>query len=101
MNTALHNGQRILQNARGASLGHSTESFLVDRQAEGLARCTVKFYRQNPQPFQPIVTTTASSWRRTLLLTFLRRFFLRLSETHSPGGVHGCYRTLRAFFAGS
>jgi site-specific recombinase XerD len=28
----------------------------------------------------------------------LRRYFLKLAETHNPGGVHGFYRTLRAFF---
>ncbi len=29
---------------------------------------------------------------------FLRRHFVTLAETHNPGGVHGKYRTLRAFF---
>jgi site-specific recombinase XerD len=29
---------------------------------------------------------------------FLRRHLLAFGEKHNPGGVHGAYRTLRAFF---
>ncbi len=98
MNPDLHNDQRILQNARAASLGASIESFLIDRQAEGLARCTIKFYRQNLHPFCTYCSDNGVQLVQDVSPDLLRRYFLKLAETHNPGGVHGYFRSLRALF---
>ncbi len=57
----LHTDQRILENARAASLGTSIESFLRDRQAAGLSPHTVKFYRQNLRPFHAYCNDNAAN----------------------------------------
>ncbi len=98
MNTDLHNDQRILENARAASVGHSIESFLVDRQAEGLSRCTLKFYHQHLHPFHTYCNDNAVHLVQDVSPDLLRRYFLKLAETHNLGGVHGHYRILRALF---
>ena len=43
--------QTILEFAQGGHLGISLEAFLIDRQATGLSRHTLKFYRQFLSPF--------------------------------------------------
>lgn len=95
--TNLHE-QTIIGFAQGGYLGISVESFLIDRQAAGLSRHTLKFYRQFINPF--ITHCDANSLRliQDVSPEFLRRYVLGLSETHNPGGVHAAYRTLRAFF---
>ncbi len=98
MNPDLHNDQRILQNARAASLSSCIESFLIDRQAEGLARCTIKFYRQNLHPFCIYCSDNGVQLVQDISPDLLRRYFLKLAETHNPGGVHGYFRSLRALF---
>ena len=67
--------QTILEISQGDYISATAESFLIDRQVRELSRHTLKFYRD-----------------------FLRRYFLAFGEKHNPGGVHGAYRTLRAFF---
>ncbi len=98
MNPDLHSGQRILENARAASLGNSIESFLIDRQSEGLARSTVKFYRQNLHPFHIYCRNNGVQLVQDITPDLRRHYFLKLAETHNPGGVHGHYRSLRALF---
>jgi len=65
----------ILENSQGDYISATADSFLIDRQARELSRYTLKFYRE-----------------------FLRRYFFAFGEKHNPGGVHGAYRTPRAFF---
>jgi site-specific recombinase XerD len=98
MNTRLHEEQRILENARAASLGKSIESFMTDRLAEGLSGHTITFYRSKLRPFHIYCNDNAVQLVQDITPDLLRHFFLKLSETHNPGGVHGSYRTLRAFF---
>jgi integrase/recombinase XerD len=98
MTPDLHSDQRILENARAASLGTSIESFLIDRQAAGLARCSVKFYRQHLHPFHTYCNDNGVQLVQDIAPDLLRRYFLNLGESHNPGGVHAHYRSLRAFF---
>jgi integrase/recombinase XerD len=94
----LHNEQTILENARPASLSSSIQSFLIDRQAEGLSRYSVKFYRQNLHPFRAYCSENGVTLVQGVTPDLLRGFFLKLAETHNPGGVHGYYRSVRALF---
>jgi len=90
--------QTILEFAQGGYLGISAESFLIDRQAAGLSRYTLKFYRQFLIPFIKHCNANSLTLIYDISPDHLRRYFLTLSETHNSGGVHAAYRTLRAFF---
>ena len=90
--------QTILEFALGGYLGINVEAFLVDRQAAGLSRHTLKFYRQFLAPFIGYCDANSLRLIQDISADFLRRYFLDFSETHNPGGVHAAYRTLRAFF---
>jgi len=94
----LHNEQTILEKAQACYLGTAIESFLIDRQAAGLSPHTLKFYRQYLQAFSTACSENAVKLVQDISPDLLRRYFLKLSENHNPGGVHCAYRTLRAFF---
>ncbi len=98
MTPDLHNDQTILEIAQAAYLGTAIESFLVDRKASGISLHSVKFYRQNLQPFHTYCNDNGAKLVQDITPDLLRRYFLKLSESHNPGGVHGHYRTLRALF---
>jgi site-specific recombinase XerD len=67
--------QTIIKISQGNFITSAIDSFLIDRQARELSQHTLRFYRE-----------------------FLRCYFLAFGEKHNSGGVHGAYRTLRAFF---
>lgn len=90
--------QTILEFAQGGYIAISVESFLIDRQAAGLSRYTLKFYRQFLTPFITYCNAHSLTLLKDVNPDTLRRYFLALSEKHNPGGVHAAYRTLRAFF---
>ena len=90
--------QTIMSYAQGGYLGISVESFLIDRQAAGLSPYTLKFYRQFLTHFLTDCGVNSLTLIQDVSPDCLRRYFLGLSETHNPGGVHAAYRTLRAFF---
>jgi site-specific recombinase XerD len=73
-------------------------SFLIDRQARELSRYTLKFYRDFLHTFTEYCGANSVTFIREITPDFLRRYFLAFGEKHNPGGVHGAYRTLRAFF---
>ncbi len=90
--------QTILEFAQGGYLGISAEGFLINRQAAGLSRHTLKFYRQFLDPFIKYCSANSLTLIQDISPDYLRRYFLTFSEAHNPGGVHAAYRTLRAFF---
>jgi site-specific recombinase XerD len=94
----IHMSRRFLKLPRGGCLGISVEGFLIDRQAAGLSRHTLKFYRQFLNPFIARCNANSLTLVQEVSPDYLRRYLLALSESHNPGGVHAAYRTLRAFF---
>ncbi len=70
------------------------EAFLLDRRAQNFTPGTVKFYHEKLRFFVdrfndvPITEITP---------TELRQFFLDMSISHNPGGVHCIYRTVKTF----
>ncbi|HSR20296.1 MAG TPA: phage integrase N-terminal SAM-like domain-containing protein, partial [Anaerolineales bacterium] len=90
--------QTIIQVFQEADLGICAEAFLTDRQAAGLSRHTLKFYRQFLTQFLTDCSAHSLTLARQVTADSLRRYFLKLAETHNAGGVHAAYRTLRAFF---
>jgi site-specific recombinase XerD len=89
--------QTIIEFSQAADLGICAEAFLTDRQAAGLSRHTLKFYRQFLTHFLADCHAQALTLVQQVSADGLRRYFLKLAETHNPGGVHAAYRTLRAF----
>ena len=70
---------------------------MIDRQARGLSPGTVAFYRQKLGLLQRHLDSQAVVAVEDITPRILRVFFVTLSETHTPGGVHAIYRAVRAF----
>ncbi len=74
------------------------DSFLVDRRARGLAAGSLRFYSQKLKLFTDFCEGQAVTQIRQVDANLLRRLLIWLEETgHNPGGVHGCYRAVKAF----
>ncbi len=71
------------------------DSFLIDRQAQGLASTTVIFYRKKIKYFIEYCEVQAVTQISQLTSDLIRRFILQLAEKHNEGGVHACFRVLR------
>ena len=90
--------QTILEFSQGDYISATAVSFLIDRQARELSPRTFKFYREFLDTFIEYCNTNSAAFIQEITPDFLRRYFLAFGEKHDPGGVHGAYRTLRAFF---
>ena len=90
--------QTILEISQGDYINTTADSFLIDRQARELSKHTIRFYREFLRPFIEYCSANSLGFIREITPDFLRRYFLAFGEKHNPGGVHGAYRTLRAFF---
>src|SRR5688572_1871243 len=90
--------QTILEISQGDYIEVTADSFLIDRQARELSRHTLKSYREFLRTFIAYCDANSLTFIQQITPDFLRRYFLAFREKHNPGGVHGAYRTLRAFF---
>jgi site-specific recombinase XerD len=73
------------------------ETFLTARKAEGVSRGTLHYYREKITVFLAFCEAQAITQIQDVTPDLLRRFMLKLAETHNPGGQHGFYRAVRAF----
>ena len=73
------------------------ETFLTARKAEGLSRGALSFYREKLKGFLSFCEAQAVTQIQDVNPDLLRRFLIKIAETHSPGGQHAFYRALRAF----
>ena len=71
------------------------ESFLIDRKSQGLSPDTIQLYSKKLKYFLRYCERQAVTQISQLTPDFIRRYLLELSETHNPGGVHVCFRSLR------
>lgn len=91
-------GQRTLRVLpRPSLLRREVESFLVDRAARGLSPRTVDYYREKLDCVTTFLESEDVHVVREITPAHLRRFLLREAKHRNPGGVHGLYRSLRAF----
>jgi integrase/recombinase XerD len=74
------------------------EMFLTARRAEGRAKRTLDYYREKLTGCLSFCEAQAVTQIQDVTPDLLRRFMLKLAETHNPGGIHGFYRAVRAFF---
>jgi integrase/recombinase XerD len=73
------------------------ETFLTARRAEGLSASTLKFYDIRLKVFLSFCEAHQVTQLQDVTPDLLRRFMLKLAETHNPGGQHVFYRSVRAF----
>ena len=74
------------------------EAFLIAKKAGGCSPGTLHFYQVKVRLFLAFCESQAVTQLEQLSPDLLRRYLLWLADTgHNPGGVHGCYRSLRAF----
>lgn len=74
------------------------EGFLIDRKVRGLSPHTIGFYRDKLKVFLHFCDSQVITRFDELTPTVLREYLLWLgAKGHTPGGVHACYRALRAF----
>ena len=72
--------------------------FLVDRKAQRLSAKTVIFYRERLTLVVAFCEIHRITSIQQLTPNNIREYLLWLESTgHNPGGVHCCYRALRAF----
>ena len=90
--------QTILEISQGDEIRATADSFLIDRQARELSRHPRRFYKGFLNAFIEYCNANSLTFIQEITPDFLRRYFLAFGEKHNPGGVHGAYRTLRAFF---
>jgi len=72
------------------------ETFLTARQAEGVTKGTLKYYREKLNIFLAWCEACAVTQVQDVTPDVLRRFLLAMAERHNAGGVHGIYRAVRA-----
>ena len=81
----------------GASmLSAEVQAFLVDRVARGLSGRTVDWYLQKLSAFASFAAQERITSVVDLTPSHIRSYLLALARDHTPGGVHGFYRALRA-----
>ncbi len=73
------------------------EAFFTARGAEGKTPATLRYYRNHLNAFLAFCEAQAVTQVQDVTPDLLRRFLLKLAETHNAGGVHGFYRAVRAF----
>ena len=76
----------ILETSQGDYIAITAESFLIDRQAEGVLKYTLKFYRQFLNPFLAFCNAHSLTLVGEVTADFLRRYLLTFAETHNREG---------------
>jgi site-specific recombinase XerD len=79
-------------------LAITIESFDIDRRAQNVSPETVDFYRKKLKYFVDFCDAQAVTQVAQITPDLIRRYILRLSETHNQGGEHACFRPTRTLF---
>lgn len=71
---------------------------MIDRKAQNLSAGTIRFYRVKLLVLADFCETQAITEVSQITPDVIRRWLMWLEErNHNPGGIHACYRTLKAF----
>jgi site-specific recombinase XerD len=74
------------------------EAFLVSKRAENLAKGSIYFYQKKLKLFAEFCDSQIIKEITQVTPDTIRQFLLWLEQTkHNAGGVHACYRALKAF----
>jgi len=72
-------------------------SFLIDRQSNGLAKSTVRFYRDYLEQVASFFEASGITTVEGITPDALRAFLVTYAERHNPGGCHAVFRSIRTF----
>jgi len=78
-------------------LSIAIDSFLTSCKAKNLSKNTIKFYRDYLTSFSKYAEAQSVMNLQDIDPNFIRDYFLMLSDSHNPGGVHAAFRSIRAF----
>ncbi len=74
------------------------ESFIIDRKIQNLAPGTIHFYVSKLKLFLNFCNQQSILYIHQLTPNIIRQYLGYLADKgHNPGGIHGCFRTLRTF----
>lgn len=74
------------------------EAFLIERKSQNLSNGTLIFYKRKLDYFINFCDTQLIKTIDQITPDVIRRYLLLLEEkNHAPGGIHACYRALKAF----
>ena len=74
------------------------ESFIIDRKIQNLASGTIYFYVAKLKLFLEFCNQQSILYIHQLTPSIIRDYLGYLADKgHNPGGIHGCFRTLRTF----
>lgn len=87
-----HNPQKLEH-----TIQREITAFLIDRQARALSETTILYYQSNLLAFQDYLKSIGVTTIEALTPTHIRTYFIHLSATCNPGGIHAHYRAIKAF----
>ena len=80
-----------------APLARFLGDFYVDLEAANRSPRTVAYYREKLTPFLEWLQPQGIRQPSDLAPSHIRAYLAKLTESHTPGGVHAHYRAIRAF----
>ena len=95
--TVLAQGTRLKLTPFDYCLEQWVEAFLIDRKAANLSAGTLHFYRIKLGLFLRFCESQLIGQVEQVDAAALRQYLLWLEGAHNAGGVHACYRAVRAF----
>jgi len=87
-----HNTQK-----KDHTISREITAFLIDRQARSLSQRTIDYYQTNLLAFERFLQTKNVTAIEAITPEHIRLYFIHLSETCKPGGIHAQYRAIKAW----
>lgn len=78
-------------------LSQGIMAFLIDRQARGLSKRTIRFYRDELRFLQSWLEKRQVLRVKDITADLLRQYLLDLGQRRNAGGVHCAFRAMRAW----
>ena len=82
---------------RTSPIRSALRTFLLDLEAAGRARGTIRFYHTKLRRFVKSLEDAGITKPEAITPDHIRQYIATLRETSSPGGVHAHWRAIRAF----
>jgi site-specific recombinase XerD len=93
-----HRIDQLLRLVSTPAIQEEVTGFLIDKEAQGLAKGTLRLYRVELGYFCDYLIEVGVHALQDVAPITLRRWLIRLAQTRNPGGVHVSYRVLKTFF---
>lgn len=80
------------------SLSRWIDGFLLSRRAGGKTPGTVAFYKKRLTHFTAYCAARNLTTLEAIDAGLIREWLIHVADSHNPGGAHGYFRALKAFF---